>query len=213
MPPALRGLRLNLVALTALALISEGPKHPYEIQRVIRLRHHVHAMGRTRALYHAVDRLARYRLIEPLETMREGRRPERTVYQITPAGSDELQAWIVDLLLAPAERPDLFWVAIGFVVYLDPDLVRRTLEERHRNLEVSQASHGGIRAALRDMGLPRSILLDGELRAVLVDAEMAWLRGVIADLAGGGLAWSPHASPIELDDETRARLEARYMIE
>jgi DNA-binding PadR family transcriptional regulator len=40
-----------------LNLLSEEPMHPYQIERIIRERHKEWAMGRTRSLYHAVDRL------------------------------------------------------------------------------------------------------------------------------------------------------------
>jgi DNA-binding PadR family transcriptional regulator len=219
MTSVLKGLRTNVVALTVLALLSEYPKHPYEIQRTIRERHHAHAEGKTRALYHAVDRLTRDGLIEPLETSREGRRPERTVYQVTPAGRDELQGWVIDLLLAPMERPDLFAVATGFVAYLEPELARQTLDERARDLEVNAAAIEGVRRALLGMGLPRSVLLDSEHRLVMVKAEAEWLRSLVRDLGEGTLAWPGYEygeewlrhKGIEVDHEKLAEVREKYM--
>ena len=59
---------------------------------------------RAGSLYHTVERLHRLALIEPVETGREGRRPERTVYAITDAGRDEFTSNLRDLLRFPAAR-------------------------------------------------------------------------------------------------------------
>jgi len=101
----IRSTRRNLVALTVLGMLSEHPSHTYEIQRQIRIRHKDFAAGKTRALYHAINELVSSGLAEPVETSRDGRRPERTVYQITEAGRLELTAWLTELLEAPAEPP------------------------------------------------------------------------------------------------------------
>ena len=76
----------DMVALTTLGLLSEQPCHPYEIQRLLKERHKAYAVGKTRTLYRAIEELEAAGYIEPLETSREGRRPERTVYRITPEG-------------------------------------------------------------------------------------------------------------------------------
>jgi hypothetical protein len=39
-------------------------------------------------------------------------------------------------------------------------------------------------------GLPRLFLLEDEYKNVLMDAELAWLEGVITDLRERKLAWS-----------------------
>src|SRR5262249_29235931 len=113
-PPA------DVLALTVLAFLTERPMHPYDVQRVIRQRHKDYAIERPRARYRAFDRLARDELIEPVETSREGRRPERTVYRITDEGRAEFQHWLVQLLERPVVEDPVFGVAVGFVGYLNP---------------------------------------------------------------------------------------------
>ena len=94
----------DMVALTTLGLLSEQPCHPYEIQRLLRERHKSYAVGKTRTLYRAIEELEAAGYIEPLETSREGRRPERTVYRITPEGSEELENWLAELLVDTSRR-------------------------------------------------------------------------------------------------------------
>ena len=83
----------TLWSLSVLALLRERPMHPYELQRQMHLRHTDERLGLKRgSLYHAINQLQRDGLIEPIETSRAGRRPERTVYQITRDGEEELHA-------------------------------------------------------------------------------------------------------------------------
>src|SRR5450631_3956761 len=94
----------DMVALTTLGLLSEQPCHPYEIQRLLKERHKSYAVGKTRTLYRAIEELEAAGYIESVETSREGRRPERTVYRITSDGSEELENWIADLLSTPVDE-------------------------------------------------------------------------------------------------------------
>ena len=98
----------DMVALTTLGLLSEQPCHPYEIQRLLKERHKAYAVGKTRTLYRAIEELEAAGYIEPIETSREGRRPERTVYRITPEGSEELENWLADLLSTPVDETPVF---------------------------------------------------------------------------------------------------------
>src|SRR5690242_14900046 len=80
--PELQTKHRNLWALTVLCLLRERPMHPYEMQRLIRERHKDEFLDLKRgSLYHAMERLQAAGLVEPMETFREGRRPERTVYR------------------------------------------------------------------------------------------------------------------------------------
>ena len=78
----------SLLALAVLALLFERPMHPYEMAATMRERHKEESIKlRYGSLYTVVETLQRDGLIEPHETSRDGRRPERTVYTLTDAGS------------------------------------------------------------------------------------------------------------------------------
>src|SRR5512142_2898145 len=90
---------LTPLALTVLRLLQERDMHPYEMQQVIRDRCIDHVVKvRAGSLYHTIERLHRSGLIQPMETGREGRRPERTVYAITEPGRDEYRTNLCDLI-------------------------------------------------------------------------------------------------------------------
>ena len=55
------------------------------------------------------------------ETGRDGRRPERTVYEITLAGRDELRAWMADLIAEPTKEYPQFEAALCLLPVLPPD--------------------------------------------------------------------------------------------
>jgi DNA-binding PadR family transcriptional regulator len=180
----------DVIALTVLNLLSEEPMHPYQIERVIRERHKEWAMGRTRSLYHAVDRLVADGLIEPLETSREGKRPERTVYEITELGREEQRAWLIDLFEQPSPEHPLFLIAVSFLAYLTSPAALEALRIRAVALESQIAGvEIWIRALHDELRLPRAVTIEGELHLALQRAELAWVRSVVAEIESGKLHW------------------------
>ncbi len=180
----------NPLALTVLALLIEQPRHPYEMQRLMRERHKDFAVGKARSFYDAVDRLARDGLVEPLETSREGKRPERTVYRITAEGREEFKSWLGELLSTPVDEYPLFTVAVSFLAYLPPQEAISILEERVVALEGALAgTDASLRALQEQLHLPRLFLLEHEHTQALRRAELAWVRTVIVDIRAGRFAW------------------------
>ena len=89
----------NSLALAVLALLSEKPMHPYEISSTLHERRKEDSIKiNYGSLYTVVESLERKGLIEARERIREGRRPERTVYALTPSGDAALQQWLGELL-------------------------------------------------------------------------------------------------------------------
>src|SRR3954463_16805448 len=104
------------LGLAVLDLLLERPMHPYEIRQTIRHRHldeYVKVKGGS--LYHTVERLVADGLIEPVETEREGRRPERTVYAITEAGREEFTDWLDEALGYLQKEYTRFGGALAFM--------------------------------------------------------------------------------------------------
>ena len=182
----------DLVSLTALAMLREGPMHPYEIQRLIRERHKEFVTGLPRSLYHAMERLHRVGWIEPVETTREGRRPERTVYEITEDGATELHWWLGRLLSTPDHDQQLFYAALSFLPLLSGTTAAHALSMR------AAALHGEIarvRASLQALEgkLPRVVLLEEEYLCIAREAELRWVRDLIAAIETGEVCWDRDA--------------------
>jgi DNA-binding PadR family transcriptional regulator len=195
----------DLLALPVLALLSEQPRHPYEIERLIRERRKDFAAGKRRGLYHAVERLVRDGYIEPVETSREGKRPERTVYRITAEGREELEGWLRELLQNPITEYPVFTTAVGFLGYLSSDTVVQALKARAVALETNIAGANTALAALQEqLHLPRLVLLEHEYTRALCRAELDWVYALIADIRAGRLSWDKDALD-RLFDEHIAR--------
>ncbi len=177
----------NPLALAVMALLFERPMHPYEMVSLMRERgKHESVRLRYSSLYSVVGALEREGLISLRETVREGRRPERTVYGITDAGRAEFLAWLRELLSEPVKEYTQFAAGLSFIAALPPDEAAGLLEERVRLLEDEV---GEMRARLEEaaerLGLPRLFLIESEHELVLREAELGWLRGLVGEIRAG----------------------------
>lgn len=178
--------------LTILAMLAEKPRHPYEIQRLIRERRKDFARSTQRALYHTIDRLVEMRLIQPLAVSREGNRPERTVYQLTDEGYESLMEWLGELIAQPLPDYPLFAVAISFLAILPMEVALQSLHARAVELEGELA---GIDARLQALSqtLHRAVLVELEYIRALRRGELDWVHSLIEDIRNGRLTWDAEA--------------------
>jgi len=181
----------NLWSLTVLCLLRVEPMHPYQLQRRIREWHKDEYLDLKRgSLYHAINRLHRDGLIEPVETSREGRRPERTTYRLTAQGEAECLAWLRQLLARPAKEPSQFFAALSFLPNLTPEDVREQLQERVRHLETQIVFLNGVLTEMIPR-IGRLVLVEVEYSLAMLRAEMAWVRTLDDELREGRLDWNP----------------------
>ncbi|WP_049560979.1 PadR family transcriptional regulator [Nonomuraea sp. SBT364] len=182
--------RPDLVGLTVLAMLSIRPGHPYELHRFIVDTHKDYVTGLPRSLYHAVDKLAGEELIVPVETSREGRRPERTVYEITDEGRHELATRLRALLETPGGERRVFTAAVSLIGVLTVPDALQSLRTRAAALEGHVTGLNGHLKALRESGLPDVLALELDYERALTETELAWIRRLIARLESGELDWS-----------------------
>src|SRR6267143_431683 len=91
-----RELPRTPLALAVMNLLMERPMHPYEMKLMMKERGHdlvIRLNGGS--IYDTVERLEEGGFITSQAPSREGRRPERTVYTITPTGRDEITATLL----------------------------------------------------------------------------------------------------------------------
>jgi DNA-binding PadR family transcriptional regulator len=178
----------NPLALAVMALLYERPMHPYEMVSVMRERgQHESVRLRYSSLYSVVEALERERLILPLETVREGRRPERTVYGLTDAGRVEFLSWLRELLREPAKEYTQFAAGLTFLAALPPSEALALLKQRTRLLEEEVGEMRSRLDAVMEGGLARLFLVENEYELVLREAEREWVRGLVRDIETGKL--------------------------
>jgi DNA-binding PadR family transcriptional regulator len=179
----------NPLALAVMALLYERPMHAYEMVTLMRERgKHESVRLRYSSLYSVVSALEREELIVPRETVRKGRRPERTVYEITGAGRDEFLTWLRELLREPVKEFTQFAAGLSFLAALPPEEAVALLKERVRRLDVETGEmRSRLDAAMEQLNLPRLFLVEAEHELMLREAELGWVRGLVEEIETGAL--------------------------
>ncbi|SEG77505.1 Transcriptional regulator PadR-like family protein [Nonomuraea solani] len=180
----------DLVGLTVLALLSVRASHPYELHRFIVDTHKDYITGLPRSLYHAVERLAKDELVVPTGTDREGRRPERTVYEITEEGREELRSRLRQLLEKPQPDRRAFVAAVSLVGCLPLSEAQGALRARAATIEGLLTGMNAHLRAAADSGLPAILTLEVELERALHAAELDWIKELLDRLDKGELDWA-----------------------
>lgn len=161
--------RSNPLALAVLALVFERPMHPYEMAGTLKHRHkHESIKLRYGTLYTVIDLLTSRGFIRAKETSRGGKRPERTVYALTPAGRELLRDWMRDLVADPAKEFLQFEAALSLLPVLPPDEAVELLRDRARRLSENLAQTRALVAQLSGMTLGEIAEPDDEIPAPLL---------------------------------------------
>src|SRR3954453_8749111 len=105
----------DLPGLTVLALLLTGPRHTYEMHRMMIDTHKFFLTGLPRSMYHSVERLLRDGLVAVDGTVRDGTRAVRIVHASPHAGRAELVRRVRLLLETPDPDSSLLVAALSFI--------------------------------------------------------------------------------------------------
>jgi DNA-binding PadR family transcriptional regulator len=197
------------LALAVLALLFERPMHPYEMAATLKQRHKQDSIKlRYGSLYTVIELLLGRGLIRAKETLREGKRPERTIYALTDAGRDELTDWMRDLLRDPVKEYPLFEAGLCMLAVLPPNEAIALLRHRANRLtgmvaqleaqlaEVAQQDFATLAAGERllpqlaaQKTIPPLFTVEAEYRLALLKAEHAFVDGLVRRIVEQG--WGP----------------------
>jgi DNA-binding PadR family transcriptional regulator len=180
---------MNLSRLMILGLLAErGPMHGHQIRRTAELTNAGMWGGITGgALYAELRKLDGEGLIQVVREEQVGRRPARTVYQITEEGRLELVVQRDAALDVVFGSADPVSVVLLFAAGPDaPELAER-LADRRRRVAAQLAAMAGERERLTGQGVlpPRAVAAfrRGELR---LEAELRWHEEFERGLAAPG---------------------------
>jgi DNA-binding PadR family transcriptional regulator len=198
----------NPLALAVLALLFERPMHPYEMAATMKERHKEDSIKlRYGSLYTVIDMLLARGLLAAKEVSREGKRPERTVYALTPSGLDELRDWMRELLRDPAKEYPQFEAGLCLLPVLPPDEAVSLLRQRALQLsgtvwqmeaQLAELAQQDLSALTAGQDLPSPLAgkkfpplfsVESEYRLVLVKAELAFVNELVRRIAEEG--WGP----------------------
>jgi DNA-binding PadR family transcriptional regulator len=162
----------NPLALAVLSCLNERPMHPYEISTTLRSRGKENSIRLNYgSLYAVVESLQKHGLISTRAMTREGRRPERTVYEITEAGVTELEDWLAELLATPVRDFTSLEAGLSLMPALEPDEVTRLLDVRAEKLRIEIRAIDASHAEAAEMGLPDLFLVESLYRRHMLCAE------------------------------------------
>jgi DNA-binding PadR family transcriptional regulator len=185
--------RRSPLGLVVLLNLFDGPTHVYRMQKVIEDTGKDRVVNvRSRAsLYQTIERLERHGLVEVANTVRTPGYPDRVEYAITDRGREVAREWLREMLSSTGQEYPEFIAAVSMIFALEPREARAQLELREQRLanELEEVD-ATLSGANVPAGLPRLFLLEEEYRRAVLEAELAWIRGVITDLRERRLTWS-----------------------
>jgi DNA-binding PadR family transcriptional regulator len=164
------------------ALARGGPMHGHEIKRRAEVdRTEIWTDIKPGSLYGALHRLEAEGVIAVVRTEQDGRRPARTVYEITAAGRSELAALRDRLLRDVTLRPDPVDLALQNSGDLSASELRVIVDDRRRTLvdEADAWQHRWDAAAPFLTGLEPLTFAHTALR---LRAEITWHEHVVGQL-------------------------------
>jgi DNA-binding PadR family transcriptional regulator len=198
----------NPLALAVLALLFERPMHPYEMGLLLKQRQKGDSIKlRYGSLYTVIEHLLDRNSIVARETTREGRRPERTVYEITPAGRDELNVWMADLIGNPTKEYPQFEAALSLLPVLPPQQALALLKQRLHLIEQGASRLAGQIEGISVQNFPPLFLIETEYRLALLKAEQSFVAELIRRIESG---WGPLDLWRGIHEDRAATLESLY---
>jgi len=177
----------NPLALAVLVLLYERPMHPYEMAATLRERRKEESIKlRYGSLYTVIELLLKAGFIAQKKTMREGNRPERTVYEINKTGEAEMRNWMREILSTPSKEYPQFEAGLSLLPVLPPEEVTDVLDTR---MEFLKKDIEQIKAGLQQakaMELPPLFSIESEYRLAGLKTELGFVEDLITRIRKDG---------------------------
>jgi DNA-binding PadR family transcriptional regulator len=172
----------NALSLAVLTLLFEKPMHPYEMSTTLRQRQKEESIRLNYgSLYAVVESLRKKELISAREAVREGNRPERTVYELTDSGASAMHDWLTEMLRDPSPQFTDFEAALSLMGAIPPAEALELLRLRLQALRIASNQYDGLRQHIPE-AFPALFLVEGDYSEALRRAEIAFVEKLVADL-------------------------------
>ena len=203
----MRGEVVNPLGVSVLALLSEAPMHPYEMYQLLVERKEDRIVKvRPGSLYHAVARLHERALVAEVGTDRGGNRPERTTYEITPAGRRILVDRLAEILRTPVREYPRFALGLSEMHNLPASEVLALLRARTEDLGREIEELSGYQRLAAERAVSEVYWAGIDYTYHMLTAEMNWLTSYVHRVDSGELVWpheisAHHITPTDRDEE------------
>ena len=172
--------------LVILGLLRDQPLHGYEIKQIIEEQMGDWTSIAFGSIYFALGKLAEEDLIEMVATEKEGKRPSRSIYQITDAGRSEFLQLLRKAWSVPERQFFALDIGLAFINALPVNEIKSYLHQQVSQLEADlQYLNTHQQEQMSQPGIPsRAGMIFEHSRAHLV-AELTWLREVLDQIDRG----------------------------
>ncbi len=154
--------------LLFLGLLKDGPKHGYEIKRLIEEELFPFVGLKIKSIYYPLKKMEKLGLVNK-DIGREGKWPEKFVYSITPKGEKIFEHLINESFLS-IERPYFnIDLSLFFLPYVDKKIAQRRLKARVIFLKRIQRDLEGLKKNAQNSGQHLQIILEHDLDLVATE--------------------------------------------
>jgi DNA-binding PadR family transcriptional regulator len=167
--------------LLLLGLLKESPKHGYEIKKKIKEILSLFAGVDLKSIYYPLRILEKKGLVVK-RAAKQGRRPQRFVYELTKEGEARFNALLTESFLN-FKRPQFSLdLSLYFLSYIDPDIASRRLRGRIFILKKLSRDLKQMLNLWQKKGMPSSLLRILEHNLQMVQAESQFLSNLTKNL-------------------------------
>jgi DNA-binding PadR family transcriptional regulator len=161
------------VRLPLLALLAKEPAHGYELKvRLEQIFGDAYPSPNIGQVYLTLQRLERAGLVRSQDVV-QATRPNKRVYELTPAGRDAVANWVEESSDAPRVRDDFFMkLALGPLAGVTDRLALINKQRRHY-LSLMRGLSGLAEATAESNKIPR-LLIEGAM--MHLQADLDWLQ-------------------------------------
>ncbi len=157
--------------LVILGLLKEGPKHGYQIKKLLKNVLGVFTSFESTSIYYPLKNLEEKGYLKK-ETSQEGLRPQKYIYKITPKGEERLNKLLLDNFLSlhrPFVNVDL---SLYFLPYIEREVFLHKTKVRIKALERVRT---WLKKRIEDFdfkdNLHRKKILEHNLKLVITEIE------------------------------------------
>jgi DNA-binding PadR family transcriptional regulator len=181
---------LTQLGIAVLALLDERQMHAYEMYQLLLQRRNDRLVKvKPGSLYHTVERLAGQELVRATGTERSGNRPERTTYEITPAGKRALEERVRTGIENYVYEYPLFPVVLSEAHNLEPDDAAGAFRQRLAALDAELAELHASITEVTARQVPEQFWVAADYQRAVLAAERDWLATFLHRIESKDLSW------------------------
>jgi DNA-binding PadR family transcriptional regulator len=164
--------------LILLGLLKEGPKHGYELKRIVDEKISTFAPISAGSIYYTLKGLAKNGLVS-MTRKRKGKYPEKEVYRLTRKGEGKFKELLKGTCFNIKRLYRSMDIVLYFMSYLKPEEVIRGLKNRIGQIKGIREETKGIYTKIRKEKYPYYIQAIAQRNIRFMDEEIEWMEEFI----------------------------------